>query len=89
MFRLLVRKGRDGLPAGEIAQQVGVPNSSLSFHLAQLQEAGLVRQRREGRSLIYTADYERMDALIGFLTENCCQGDDCEATPSRLAEECG
>lgn len=88
VFRLLVRQGREGLPAGEIAKAVDVPNSSLSFHLAQLQEAGLVAQRREGRSLIYSADYVQMDALIGFLTENCCEGKECEASASRLAEEC-
>ena len=88
VFRLLVRQGREGLPAGEIAREVGVPNSSLSFHLAQLQDAGLVDQRREGRSLIYSADYVQMDALIGFLTENCCEGQDCEASPTQLAEEC-
>jgi len=86
VFRLLVRKGRNGLPAGEIARHLGVPNSSLSFHLAQLQEAGLVSQRREGRSLIYSADYVRMNALMGFLTENCCEGEACEA--SAASERC-
>lgn len=88
VFRLLVRTGRDGVAAGEIARQLGIPNSSLSFHLAQLQEAGLIAQRREGRSLIYSADYARMDALVGFLTENCCGGEACEAAPSSLAEAC-
>ncbi len=88
VFRLLVRTGRDGLAAGEIARQLGIPNSSLSFHLAQLQEAGLIAHRREGRSLIYSADYGCMDALVGFLTENCCGGEACEAVPSSLAEEC-
>ncbi len=88
LFRVLVRTGREGLAAGEIARQLGIPNSSLSFHLAQLQEAGLIAQRREGRSLIYSADYACMDALVGFLTENCCGGDACEATPANLAEAC-
>lgn len=88
VFRLLVRVGKEGLAAGEIARRLGLPNSSLSFHLAHLQEAGLVIQRREGRSLIYSADYAQMDALMAFLTDNCCEGEACEASPSKLAEEC-
>ena len=77
LFRLLVQTGPDGLPAGRIAEALAVPNSSLSHHLAQLHEAGLIAQRREGRSLIYSADYAAMDALLGFLTENCCAGAAC------------
>lgn len=88
VFRLLVRKGPAGLAAGEIARQLGVPNSSLSFHLSQLQDAGLVSQRRHGRSLIYSADYARMNALMAFLTENCCEGEECAATPPQLASAC-
>jgi DNA-binding transcriptional ArsR family regulator len=74
LFRLLIQAGPEGLPAGRIAETLGVPNSSLSHHLAQLHEAGLVAQRREGRSLIYSADYPAMDRLVGFLMENCCAG---------------
>ena len=77
LFRLLVQAGPDGLAAGALAQTLGVPNSSLSFHLAHLTRAGLIGQRREGRSLIYTANYDAMNALVGFLTENCCGGADC------------
>lgn len=77
LFRLLVQTGPDGLPAGRIADALGVPNSSLSHHLALLHESGLVAQRREGRSLIYSADYAAMERLLGFLTENCCAGADC------------
>ena len=77
LFRLLVQAGPEGLPAGAIADALAVPNSSLSFHLAQLNRAGLVRQRRQGRSLIYTADYGRMDGLLSYLTENCCGGVAC------------
>ena len=77
LFRLLVQAGAEGLPAGGIAEELGLPNSSLSFHLAHLTRAGLIRQRREGRSLIYTADYEAMNALVGFLMENCCGGAAC------------
>lgn len=74
LFRLLVQAGPDGLAAGAIAEALGVPASSLSFHLAQLTGAGLIAPRRDGRSLIYTADYAAMNALVGFLMENCCGG---------------
>lgn len=77
LFRLLVQAGSDGLPAGAIAERLAVPNSSLSFHLAHLTRAGLIVQRREGRSLIYTADYSAMNALVGYLMENCCAGAEC------------
>jgi DNA-binding transcriptional ArsR family regulator len=74
VFRLLVQAGMDGLAAGAIADTLGVPNSSLSFHLAQLSKAGLVTQERQHRSIIYRADYAAMNALVGFLMENCCGG---------------
>lgn len=77
LFRLLVRAGDDGMPAGAIAQTLGLPNSSLSFHLTQLRNAGLIVQERQHRSLIYRADYHAMNALIGYLLENCCTGSDC------------
>jgi DNA-binding transcriptional ArsR family regulator len=80
LFRLLVQAGEDGLAAGAIAQALGVPNSSLSFHLAQLGKAGLVRQERRHRSIIYRAEFAAMDALIGYLMENCCGGADCAAS---------
>lgn len=86
LFRLLVQTGPEGLPAGRIAGALGVPNSSLSHHLAQLHEAGLVAQRREGRSLIYSADYAAMERLLGFLTENCCAGAEC-AVPEPACKE--
>ena len=79
-FRLLVEAGPGGLAAGVLAQQLGVPPSSMSFHLAQLSTAGLVSQRRESRSLIYSADFAAMNALLGYLTENCCAGADCGVT---------
>lgn len=71
-FRALVQAGQDGVPAGELAKSLGLPNSSLSFHLSQLTHAGLIRQQRKGRSLIYSADYGAMNALMAYLTENCC-----------------
>lgn len=74
VFRLLVRAGPDGVAAGEIAAELDVPNTTLSFHLNQLRHAGLVSFRRSGRSLIYAAEYESMNDLLAYLTENCCQG---------------
>lgn len=74
IFRFLVERGPEGLPAGRIALKFGLPPATLSFHLAQLKQAGLVGSRREGRSLIYAADFARMRALLGFLTEDCCGG---------------
>ena len=74
VFRLLIQAGEKGLPAGAIADALCVPNSSLSFHLAQLSKAGLVTQERQHRSIIYRADYAAMNALVGFLMENCCGG---------------
>jgi DNA-binding transcriptional ArsR family regulator len=79
LFRLLVRAGEGGMAAGAIADSLGVPNSSLSFHLAQLSRAGLVRQERRHRSIIYRADYASMNALVGYLMENCCEGAGCGA----------
>ncbi len=79
VFRQLVQAGDAGMPAGAIATALGIPNSSLSFHLAQLRSAGLIEQERQHRSLIYRANYPAMNALLGYLTENCCAGADCEA----------
>lgn len=86
VFRLLVQAGREGMNAGAIAARLGIPNSSLSHHLGLLHEAGLVVQARQGRQLIYSADYAAMDRLLGFLTENCCAGADC--APAAQAREC-
>lgn len=72
LFRLLVTCGPEGLPAGVIADRVGVQPSSLSFHLAQLTHAGLITQRRQSRQLIYSAEYGAMTDLLAYLTENCC-----------------
>jgi ArsR family transcriptional regulator len=79
LFRLLVRAGDKGMAAGAIADSLGVPNSSLSFHLAQLRNAGLVLQERQHRSLIYRANYPAMNKLVDYLMENCCAGADCGA----------
>jgi DNA-binding transcriptional ArsR family regulator len=77
VFRLLVRTGPDGLAASRIAEQVGIPPSSLSFHLKELAYAGLVTQRQEGRFVIYSANYGAMNALMTFLTDSCCSGNTC------------
>ncbi len=73
-FRLLVEAGPAGLPAGAIAERLGLPPSSLTFHVQHLHRAGLLTQRRVSRQLIYAADFGGMNGLIGFLTENCCGG---------------
>jgi DNA-binding transcriptional ArsR family regulator len=77
LFRLLVQAGDKGMAAGAIADALGVPNSSLSFHLAQLRSAGLILQERQHRSLIYRANYPAMNSLVGYLMENCCAGAEC------------
>ena len=74
IYRLLVEAGPEGLSAGVIAGRLSIPPSSLTFHTQALLRAGLVSQRRDSRLLIYTANFEAMNALIGYLTENCCGG---------------
>jgi ArsR family transcriptional regulator, arsenate/arsenite/antimonite-responsive transcriptional repressor len=83
VFRQLVQAGDAGMAAGSIAAAIGIPNSSLSFHLAQLRGAGLIEQERRHRSLIYRANYPAMNALLAYLTENCCAGTGCEAASVR------
>ena len=83
IFRLLVEAGPEGLPAGRIAERMNLPAPTLSFHLAQLKHAGLIAYQREGRSLIYSADFGAMNSLLGFLTENCCGGNATQCAPAR------
>jgi ArsR family transcriptional regulator, arsenate/arsenite/antimonite-responsive transcriptional repressor len=74
IYRLLVQAGSDGMPAGQIAEHLGLPSATLAFHLKELKNAGLATFTRNGRSLIYAAVYPTMNALLDYLTENCCQG---------------
>jgi ArsR family transcriptional regulator, arsenate/arsenite/antimonite-responsive transcriptional repressor len=74
VFRLLVQAGPDGMPAGQVAETLGLAPNTLTFHFDRLRVAGLITVRREGRSMIYAARFETMNALLGYLTENCCQG---------------
>jgi ArsR family transcriptional regulator, arsenate/arsenite/antimonite-responsive transcriptional repressor len=76
VFRLLVRAGPDGMPAGRVAQELDLAPSALTFHFDRLRVAGLVTVRRAGRSMIYAAQFDTMNALLAYLTENCCQGAD-------------
>jgi len=81
VYRLLVERGPEGLPAGTIGERVGLVPSSLTFHLQALQRAGLIRRTRASRQLIYSADYAVMNELVGYLTDNCCgaSGGACDA----------
>jgi ArsR family transcriptional regulator, arsenate/arsenite/antimonite-responsive transcriptional repressor len=79
VFRCLVVAGLEGLTPGVLVEAIGVPATSLSFHLKELTHAGLVSQERQGRNLIYRAAFDRVNALIGYLTDNCCQGEPCAA----------
>ena len=74
VFRLLVQAGPEGMPAGEVAAALKLAPNTLTFHFDRLRGAGLVSVRRDGRSMIYAARYETMNALLGYLTENCCRG---------------
>lgn len=90
-FRLLVRAGPQGLAASKIAEALGAPASSMSFHLKELTHAGLIVPRQESRFVIYSANFEQMNGLLAFLTENCCDGNPCSpvsAACTQGASEC-
>jgi DNA-binding transcriptional ArsR family regulator len=92
VFRALVVAGDAGMTPGTMAEGLGIPQNTLSFHLKELAHAGLVVQERASRNIIYRAAYERMNALIGYLTENCCAGAhcaiDCAVDPSSASRKC-
>lgn len=87
VFRHLVVAGPQGTTPGDLATQLGVAPNTLSFHLKELSHAGLITQERQGRNLIYRASFEHMNALLAYLTQNCCQGQDC-LTPEATACLC-
>ena len=77
IYRMLVQQGPEGLSAGTIAERLDLPGATLSFHLKELANAGMVESRQDGRFVFYSANYEQMNGLLGYLTENCCQGEGC------------
>jgi DNA-binding transcriptional ArsR family regulator len=85
IFRMLVEAGPEGIAAGELGQRLGQPSPTMSFHLTQLRFAGLVKSRRAGRSIIYSANFTAMRDLLGYLTENCCAERSKSCATERLA----
>ncbi len=88
VFRALVVRGQDGLTPGTMAEALNMPPNTLSFHLKELAHAGLVTQERSSRNIIYRAAYTHMDALLAYLTENCCQGARCAVPAADTARKC-
>jgi ArsR family transcriptional regulator, arsenate/arsenite/antimonite-responsive transcriptional repressor len=88
IFRSLVVKGPEGLTPALLADSLGIPANTLSFHLKELMNADLISQERSGRNLIYRAQYDRMNAVLAYLTQNCCQGEVCEVSPDDICKTC-
>lgn len=88
VFRALVVAGQEGLTPGALSDSLDLPATSLSFHLKELTNAGLTSQERQGRRLIYRASFDHMNALLGYLTENCCQGEACAVDATSAACDC-
>jgi DNA-binding transcriptional ArsR family regulator len=88
-YRLLVQAGPEGMPAGQVAAALGLPPNTLSFHFDRLRQAGLVTVRRDGRSMIYAARYDTMNALLGYLTDNCCGGAPEQGVPASCTARTG
>ena len=84
VYRLLVEAGQEGLSAGRIGEALDLPPATLSFHLAHLARTGLAQSRQEGRFVIYSADFRNMNALVGYLTENCCVSGSCAPMPTKI-----
>lgn len=87
IFRILVQTGEAGLSAGQIAKTLNIPNATLSFHLKELSNAGLITARQESRFIYYAANFTAMNELLGFLTENCCAGNPCGSEDMCCVEE--
>src|ERR1700712_1800104 len=88
VFRALVVAGADGLVPGVMQEGLGIPATTLSFHLKELATAGLVSQERASRNIVYRAAYDQMNGLLGYLTENCCAGSACAVAPTAAACGC-
>jgi len=88
IFRSLVVRGSEGLTPALMAEALGMPSNTLSFHLKELMHADLISQERSGRHLIYRAQYDRMNAVLAYLSENCCQGEVCEVTTDNICKTC-
>ena len=88
IFRALVVKGGDGLTPAMLAEMMDMPANTLSFHLKELMHADLISQERSGRNLIYRAQYDRMNAVLAYLSQNCCQGQTCEVVPEAVCQNC-
>jgi DNA-binding transcriptional ArsR family regulator len=88
IFRSLVVRGREGLTPALMAEALGMPANTLSFHLKELMHADLISQERSGRHLIYRAQYDRMNAVLSYLSQNCCQGQACELSPEDICKSC-
>ena len=88
IFRALVVRGHEGLTPARLAEMMGMPANTLSFHLKQLMHADLISQERNGRNWIYRAQYDRMNAVLAYLSENCCQGQACEVVPEAACQTC-
>jgi len=88
VFRALVVAGPQGMTPGALAEALAVPASTLSFHLKELMRAGLTTQQRDGRSLIYRTAFDRMNGLMGYLTANCCAGEDCTEMVTPVCTHC-
>src|SRR5580692_12182061 len=86
VYRLLVQAGPEGMPAGRVAEELDLAPNTLTFHFDRLRGAGLVTVRREGRSMIYAARFETMNALLAYLTENCCQGAPASCPPAPVCK---
>mgnify|MGYP003352920877 CR=1 FL=1 len=87
-FRALVVAGAQGLTPGAMAEALGIPPNTLSFHLKELTHAGLVTQERSSRNIIYRAEFDRMNAILGYLTQNCCEGAGCASESAAMACRC-
>jgi DNA-binding transcriptional ArsR family regulator len=88
IFRVLVVRGSEGMTPALIAEQLGMPANTLSFHLKELMNADLISQERSGRNLIYRAQFDRMNAVLAFLSQNCCQGETSEVNSEAICKTC-